>query len=283
MKETSTDNPCFDVWGSKCPKLVFCPKLSDRRTRSTSADFEPAALLSSSRHLILSRLVPDLPPSPPCMLSLQLPPPTTTNRVAKKWFCRFLFQYNFSSVQRRGFFLRRSTACYCWTPQTAHCCGRGGGSGRLLTNSWRRRRFGLFSTQHSSRTHLAHPLLLSQKNQVNMSSTLSVSSWHDCQYCQFEWISVRADKPSMHEPNVLDLSKINSTLLSANYSAHILSNSHELVLKRQRCTYVKKGVLLLSKTILILMEAFPKTAFSFISWRRIALIQANIHFPCLKF
>ena len=80
-----------------------------------------------------------------------------------------------------------------------------------------------------------------------MSSTLSVSSWHDCQYCQFVWISVRADKPSMHEPNVLDLSRINSTLLSANYSAHILSNSHELVLERQRCTYVKKGVLLLSK------------------------------------
>ena len=60
-------------------------------------------------------------------------------------------------------FLRRSTACYCWTPQTAHCCGRGGGTGRLLTNSWRRRRFGLFSTQHSSRTHLAHPLLLFTK------------------------------------------------------------------------------------------------------------------------
>ena len=104
MKETRTEHPCSDVWGSQCPKLAFCPKLSDRRTRSTSADFEPAALLSSSRHLILSRLVPDLPPSPPCMLSLQLPPPTTTNRVAKKWFCRFLFQYNFSSVQRRGFF-----------------------------------------------------------------------------------------------------------------------------------------------------------------------------------
>ena len=163
MKETRTEHPCSDVWGSQCQELIFCPKLSDRQRRSTSADFEPAALLSSSRHLILSRLVPDLPPSPPCMLSLQLPPPTTTNRVAKKWFCRFLFQYNFSSVQRRGFFLRRSTACYCWTPQTAHCCGRGGGSGRLLTNSWRRRRFGLFSTQHSSRTHLAHPLLLFTK------------------------------------------------------------------------------------------------------------------------
>ena len=59
---------------------------------------------------------------------------------------------------------RRSTACYCWTPQTAHCCGRGGGTGRLLTNSWRPSRFGLFSTQHSSRTHLAHPLLLFTKN-----------------------------------------------------------------------------------------------------------------------
>ena len=105
------------------------------------------------------------PPSPLCMLSLQLPPPTTTHRVAKKWFCRFLFQNHSSCVQRRGFFLRhrRSTACYCWTPQTAHCCGRGGGTGRLLTNSWRPSRFGLFSTQHSSRTHLAHPLLLFTK------------------------------------------------------------------------------------------------------------------------
>ena len=228
----------------------------------------------------LYRTFPPLPPAcSPC--NFHHPPrPTAWPKSGSVAFC---FSTTFRLFSDVDFFLRRSTACYCWTPQTAHCCGRGGGSGRLLTNSWRRRRFGLFSTQHSSRTHLAHPLLLFTKKQVNMSSTLSVSSWHDCQYCQFEWISVRADKPSMHEPNVLDLSRINSTLLSANYSAHILSNSHELVLKRQRCTYVKKGVLLLSKTILILMEAFPKTAFSFISWRRIALIQANIHLLCLKF
>ena len=161
MKETRTEHPCSDVWGSQCPKLAFCPKLSDRRTRSTSADFEPAALLSSSRHLILSRLVPDLPPSPPACSPCNFHHPPRPTAWPKSGSVAFCFVCSATWIFLRH---RRSTACYCWTPQTAHCCGRGGGTGRLLTNSWRPSRFGLFSTQHSSRTHLAHPLLLFTKN-----------------------------------------------------------------------------------------------------------------------
>ena len=108
----------------------------------------------------LYRTFPPLPPAcSPC--NFHHPPrPTAWPKSGSVAFC---FSTTFRLFSDVDFFLRhrRSTACYCWTPQTAHCCG--GGSGRLLTNSWRRRRFGLFSTQHSSRTHLAHPLLLFTK------------------------------------------------------------------------------------------------------------------------
>ena len=70
---------------------------------------------------------------------------------------------------------------------------------------------------------------------------------------------------------------------ASRQKTHIFSNNPELVLKKQRCTYVfEKGVLLMSKTILISIGGISESSL-FVSCFRIALIQVNIHLlSCAK-
>ena len=115
----------------------------------------------------------------------------------------------------------------------------GGGRGRVVTNRSRRRRLGLFSTQHSSRTHLARPLFLlshTTRYYSHDDNTLGVIL-NGLSFCRVRVIFRESGDKSGIQPNVLDLSRI-YCLLSENSISHILSNNPELVLKEQGCTYV---------------------------------------------
>ena len=98
-------------------------------------------------HLILSRLSADLHH---CTASWK-----KTQKMHFLLLCTFLLIWHFWTVEYLHHNEHQSKSVYCSIE--AHCCGWGVRPGRLVTNRSSRRRFGLFSTQQSSRAHLAPP------------------------------------------------------------------------------------------------------------------------------
>ena len=133
-------------------KIHFCKICWNRIVQNCPPDTWRGDQLTLSRR----RCFPPPDPFPPlCRLAPLHCLVEENSENALFAFRTFLLLWHFWTVEYLHNNEHQSKSVYCSIE--AHCCGWGVRPGRLVTNRSSRRRFGLFSTQQSSRAHLAPP------------------------------------------------------------------------------------------------------------------------------